>query len=169
MLRNILAGQQEGDGLRLALIQPEIPQNVGAALRLCACLGVGVDLVGPFGFVLSDRRLRRAGMDYIELADTRRYSVWTAFAAATPARKLLLTTAGDRSLYGFAFRADDVVMVGSESAGAPECAHTAAAARLRLPMRAGARSFNVALAAALALGEALRQTGGLPDDGEERA
>lgn len=157
--------------MRIALIQPEIPQNVGAVLRLGACMGAPVDLVGPLGFVLSDRRLRRAGMDYLDRAALAQHVDWPAFreaAAAESGRLLLLTTRGDVDLYDFAFASDDVLMLGSESAGAPPEVHAAAAARLRLPMRAGARSLNLALAAALALGEALRQTGGLPT-GEEEA
>jgi len=156
--------------MRIALIQPEIPQNVGAVLRLGACMGAPVDLVGPLGFVLSDRRLRRAGMDYMDRAALVQHAGWAAFrsaAAAESGRLLLLTTSGDINLYDFAFGADDVLMLGSESAGAPPEVHVAAAARLRLPMRAGARSLNLALAAALALGEALRQTGGLPTGEDE--
>lgn len=154
--------------MRIALIQPEIPQNVGAILRLGACMGAPVDLVGPLGFVASDKRMRRAGMDYIDMADMRRHASWSAFLATNPGRKVLLTTKGEHSLYAFDFRPDDVLLFGSESAGAPESVHAAANVRLRLPMRPGARSLNLALAAALALGEALRQTGGLPD-GEETA
>lgn len=157
-----------GGAMRIALIQPEIPQNVGAVLRLGACLGAPVDLVGPLGFAASDRRIRRAGMDYIDLADLARHASWEAFFAATAGRPVLLTTQATTSVYDFAFRADDVVMLGSESAGAPAEVHAAAAARLRLPMRPGARSLNLALAAALALGEALRQTGGLPNEEDER-
>jgi len=149
--------------MRIALIQPEIPQNVGAVLRLGACLGVAVDLVGPLGFVLSDRRLKRAGMDYVDLATLERHSGWSAFEAARTGRLALLTTQGETSLYDFDFRADDVLMLGSESAGAPAEVHAAADVRLRLPMRSGVRSLNLALAAALALGEALRQTDGLPE------
>jgi len=156
--------------MRIALIQPEIPQNVGAVLRLGACMGAPVDLVGPLGFVLSDRRLRRAGMDYMDRAALVQHTGWAAFRAAAAAesgRLLLLTTAGDIDLYDFAFAAGDVLMLGSEPSGAPPEVHAAAAARLRLPMRAGARSLNLALAAALALGEALRQTGGLPTGEDE--
>ncbi len=154
--------------MRIALIQPEIPQNVGAILRLAACMGVGVDLIGPLGFVATDKRLRRAGMDYLDLAELRQHVTWQAFCDAQPGRRVLLTTRGDRSAYDFAFAAGDVLMFGAESAGAPDAAHAAAAARLRLPMRAGARSLNLALAVALTLGEALRQTDGLPLQEENR-
>lgn len=148
--------------MRIALIQPEIPQNVGAILRLGACLGAPVDLIGPTGFVASDRRMRRAGMDYLDLADLDRHASWNGFLASAPGRLVLLTTRAETSVYDFDFAAGDVLVFGSESAGAPASAHAAAAARVRLPMRPGARSLNLALAAALALGEALRQTGGLP-------
>jgi len=148
--------------MRIALIQPDIPQNVGAILRLAACLGAPVDLIGPLGFVATDARMRRSGMDYIDLAELAHHASWDAFQATRPGRLALLTTAGDASLYDFAFRASDVLAFGSESAGAPPAAHRDAAHRLRLPIRAGARSFNLATAVALALGEALRQTGGLP-------
>jgi len=150
--------------MRLALIQPEIPQNVGAILRLGACLGVGVDLVGPLGFVTSDKRMRRAGMDYIDLADMRQHGSWDAFVRNASGRLVLFTTKGADSLYGFEFNASDVLMFGSESAGAPEYVHEAADARLRVPMRAETRSLNIALSAALALGEGLRQTNGLPKE-----
>lgn len=150
--------------MRIALIEPDIPQNVGAVLRLGACLGVGVDLIGPFGFVATDRRMRRAGMDYVDLADHARHQSLAAYLAERTGggRLALLTTAGDVSPYDFAFHPDDTLMFGAESKGAPPAAHAAADVRLALPMRAGARSFNLATAAALALGEALRQTGGLP-------
>lgn len=149
--------------MRLVLHEPDIPQNTGAMLRLAACLGVAVDLIEPCGFLLDDRRLRRAGMDYLEAAALTRHSSWTAFREARGAaagRLLLLTTAGDIPYTEFAFRADDSVVVGSESRGAPPALHAAADARLVIPMRPGLRSLNVALAAAMVLGEALRQTGG---------
>jgi tRNA (cytidine/uridine-2'-O-)-methyltransferase len=149
--------------MRLALYQPDIAQNCGAMLRLCACLGIAADVIGPCGFVWSDAKLRRAGMDYVDRVELRRHDSWTAYQAARGAGRLvLLTTRGDEALPGFAFRVDDTLMVGSESAGVPPEIHEAAAARLVIPMAAGARSLNVALAAALALGEALRQTGRWP-------
>jgi tRNA (cytidine/uridine-2'-O-)-methyltransferase len=150
--------------MRLALIQPEIPQNVGAILRLGACMGVGIDLIGPLGFIASDKRMRRAGMDYLELAEMQRHDSWGSFVERSSGRLVLLTTKGEDSLYDFEFKPSDVLMFGSESAGAPDYVHQAATARLRLPMRVEARSLNIALAAALALGEGLRQTNELPKE-----
>ena len=149
--------------MRLVLYEPDIPQNTGAVMRLAACLGVGVDVIEPCGFVLDDRRLRRAGMDYLDLLDWQRWSGWTAYCAAGQAGRLvLLTTRGDVRHPEFAFRADDRLLLGRESAGVPDAVHAAADARVAVPLRPGARSLNVALAAALVLGEALRQTGGFP-------
>lgn len=153
--------------MRLALYQPDIPQNTGAMLRLAACWDVAVDLIEPCGFVLSDRRLRRAGMDYLDGVALTRHASWAAFVAARAAapargRLVLLTTAGDTAHAGFAFRPTDTLLVGRESAGVPREVHEAADARVVIPMRPGVRSLNVALAAAVALGEALRQTGQLP-------
>jgi tRNA (cytidine/uridine-2'-O-)-methyltransferase len=149
--------------MRLALFQPDIAQNCGSMLRLCACLGVAADVIGPCGFVWSDAKLRRAGMDYLDRADLRRHDSWPAYQAARgPGRLVLLTTRGDHALPGFAFRRDDAIMVGRESAGVPAEVHAAADARLVIPMAPDARSLNVAVAAALALGEALRQTGQWP-------
>jgi tRNA (cytidine/uridine-2'-O-)-methyltransferase len=145
--------------MRLALFQPDIAPNAGAMLRLCACLGVAADVIEPCGFVWSDAKLKRAGMDYLDQVDLRRHASWEAYRAARgPGRLVLLTTRGDVALPGFAFRGDDVLMVGRESAGVPAEVHAAADARVAIPLAAGARSLNVALAAALALGEALRQT-----------
>jgi tRNA (cytidine/uridine-2'-O-)-methyltransferase len=151
--------------MRLALYQPDIPQNAGALLRLGACLGVAIDIIEPCGFVLSDARLRRAGMDYLPRASFVRHDSWDSFRAARGGgRLLLLTTAGDTPYHRFAFAADDTLLVGRESAGVPQAVHESCDARLVIPMRPGVRSLNVALAAALALGEALRQTGLLPGD-----
>jgi tRNA (cytidine/uridine-2'-O-)-methyltransferase len=148
--------------MRLALFEPDIPQNAGALLRLGACLGVAVDVIEPCGFLLDDKRLRRAGMDYLAQAEWRRHRSWIAFRAEAPGRIVLLTTGGEVAYYDFAFTRDDTLMVGRESAGAPPEVAAACAARLRIPMRPAMRSLNVALAAALALGEALRQTEGFP-------
>jgi tRNA (cytidine/uridine-2'-O-)-methyltransferase len=146
--------------LRLALYEPDIPQNTGALLRLAACFGVRVDLIEPLGFLYDDRRLRRAALDYAALAAVERYPSWTAFRAAreVDSRLVLLTTSGNVALDRFAFAPDDTILLGRESAGVP---HEAADARLVIPLRAEARSLNVALAGAIALFEALRQTGGL--------
>lgn len=153
--------------MRLALFQPDIPQNTGALIRLGACLGVAVDIVEPCGFVLSDRRLRRAGMDYLECAQIARHASWAAFrAACAPARLILLTTSGTTPYHRFAFAPNDVIVLGRESAGAPPEVHEASAARLVVPMRPALRSINVALAAAMVLGEALRQTALFPGAAE---
>lgn len=147
--------------MRLALYQPDIAPNVGALLRLAACLDVAVDLIEPCGFPVDDRRLRRAGMDYIDHVRLVRHSSWDRFRRERAAGRLvLLTTAGDRLFPQLAFRPDDILLLGRESAGVPHEVHAAADLRLRLPMQAGLRSLNVAQAATLALGEALRQTNG---------
>ncbi|HEX2891200.1 tRNA (cytidine(34)-2'-O)-methyltransferase [Vineibacter terrae] len=147
--------------MNLALYQPDIAPNVGAMLRLAACLGVAVDLIEPCGFPVDDRRLRRAGMDYIDHVRLVRHSSWEAFQRDRRAgRLILLTTGGDHVFPQVAFRRDDTLLVGRESAGAPADVHAAADLRLRLPMRPGLRSLNVTLAAAMVLSEALRQTDG---------
>ena len=149
--------------MRLALYQPDIPQNAGAMLRLAACLGICVDVIGPAGFDVSDRNLRRAGLDYLEAVEILRHLSFAAFEdwrRASGARLVLLTTQGATPYAEFAFAAGDIVMVGRESAGVPEAVHEAADARIVIPMRPGLRSLNVALAAAMVLGEALRQTSG---------
>ena len=148
--------------MRLALFEPDIPQNTGAILRLGACLGVPVDIIEPPGFVWSDRRLRRAGMDYLAGVDLARHVSWEAFLQARKSHRLvLLTTQGTTSYADFAFRADDILLFGRESAGVPAEVHDAAGARIIIPLMPGMRALNVALAAALVLGEALRQTGRL--------
>jgi tRNA (cytidine/uridine-2'-O-)-methyltransferase len=146
--------------MRLTLFQPDIPQNAGAIIRLGACLGVPVDIIEPCGFVLSDRRLRRAGMDYLDSAALARHESWAAFRAShdPAARLVLLTTAATMPYHRFAFARDDTIVLGRESAGVPPEVHAASAARLLIPMRPGMRSLNVAVAAAMVLGEALRQT-----------
>jgi tRNA (cytidine/uridine-2'-O-)-methyltransferase len=153
--------------MRLALYEPDIPQNAAAILRLAACLRVPADLIEPCGFVLSDARFRRAGLDYLELVDLTRHTCWEAYRswrAARPdaGRLILLTTGAETPYTGFAYRADDTLMVGRESAGVPERVAAAADARVRIPMAPGRRSLNVAQAAAMVLGEALRQTRQLP-------
>jgi tRNA (cytidine/uridine-2'-O-)-methyltransferase len=148
--------------LRLALFEPDIPQNAGALLRLAACLGVAVDVVEPCGFLWSDRHLRRAGMDHLDVVDLTRHASWARFRERQQAgggRLVLLTTKAALPYTEFSFRPGDTLMVGRESAGVPEPVHGAADARLLIPMRPGLRSLNVALAAAMALGEALRQVG----------
>jgi tRNA (cytidine/uridine-2'-O-)-methyltransferase len=146
--------------VRLALYEPDIPQNAGSLMRLGACLGVGIDLIEPCGFLLSDRGLKRAGMDYLKSADIRRHESWNRFCQHRPesGRLVLLTTRGDMAYTDFAFSADDTLLVGRESAGVPDTVHAAADARLAIPLISGLRSLNVAQAAAMVLGEALRQT-----------
>ena len=149
--------------MRLALFEPDIPQNAGALLRLAACLGVAVDLIEPCGFLLDDRRLKRAVLDYAADLVIRRHVSWTAFLAHRASRLILMTTTATTPLYRFAFAPDDTILLGRESAGVPEEVHRAAAARVVIPLRPDARSLNVALAGAIALAEGLRQTGLLPE------
>src|SRR5579863_3467707 len=152
--------------LRLALFEPDIPQNTGALLRLAACLAVEVDLIEPCGFLFGDRRLRRAALDYAARVRVRRHASWSAFLAERDpgSRLILLTTGGTVPLHRFEFAGGDTLLLGSESAGVPPCVHGAAFARVAIPLQTGARSLNVALAGAIALAEALRQTGGFATD-----
>ncbi|MCB2100328.1 MAG: tRNA (cytidine(34)-2'-O)-methyltransferase [Rhodobacterales bacterium] len=149
--------------LRLALYQPDIPQNAGTLIRTAACLGLAVDVIEPCGFLFDDRRLRRAGMDYMSGVEVVRHASFDRFLAARagvpggPGRLLLLTTQSDLSYLDVRFHADDTLLVGRESAGAPPEVHAAADARLVVPMVPGMRSLNVAVSAAMVLGEALRQ------------
>ena len=152
--------------MRLALFQPDIPQNLGAAIRLCACLAVGLDVIEPCAFPLSDRSLKRAALDYGPMAELELHPSWRAFLEA-PARKagrlVLFTTRASEPYIDFAFGPGDTLLFGRESAGAPDDVHAAAQARLVIPLKPGLRSLNVATAAAMALGEGLRQTGAFPD------
>jgi tRNA (cytidine/uridine-2'-O-)-methyltransferase len=149
--------------IRLALYQPDIPQNAGTMLRMAACLGVPVDIIEPTGFPVSDRHFRRAGMDYLDQCEISRHISWRTYDLARQAegrRLVLLTTKGDMAHTAFAFAPGDTLMVGRESAGVPDHVHEAADARVAVPMRPALRSLNVAVAAAIVLGEALRQTEG---------
>ncbi len=148
--------------MRLALHQPDIAGNVGTLLRLAACMGVAVDLIEPMGFAWSDRALARAGMDYAGAASVTRHVDWTAFDAQVSGRIVLLTTRAAIRLPEARFRADDVLLLGSERAGVPDAVHVRADLAVRVPMRDGMRSLNVAVAGAMVLGEALRQTNGWP-------
>jgi tRNA (cytidine/uridine-2'-O-)-methyltransferase len=147
----------------VALFQPDIAANTAAAIRLCACLDVPLAIVEPCGFVWDERRLRRVGLDYLQHARLARFASWPVFEAARRAageRLVLLTTRAGDSYHRVRYRADDVLLVGRESAGAPEMVHAAADLRVRVPMAPGRRSLNVVTALAIVLGEALRQTGG---------
>jgi tRNA (cytidine/uridine-2'-O-)-methyltransferase len=152
--------------MRIALYQPDIPQNVGAILRLAACLGVAVDIIGPCGFPFSDKSVRRAGLDYMDRARIARHDSWAAFRDLPRGRLVLLTTSASLAYTAFSFDAEDTILLGQESAGAPGYVHDAAGARLTVPMTAGARSLNVVTATAIVLSEALRQTGGFPATSE---
>lgn len=148
--------------MRIALYEPDIAPNVGTILRLGACLGVPVDVIEPCGFPLSDRALKRAGMDYIETAEMVRHDSWEAFLKQlgdTPPRLVLMTTKAETGYTDFEFRASDVVLMGSETAGVPDEVHALADARLKIPMVKGMRSLNIAISCAMAIGEAQRQTG----------
>ncbi len=153
--------------MRIALYQPDIPQNTGTILRLAACFGVPVDIIEPCGFALSDARMRRAGMDYIDHVDWSRHNSWERFLEQRPSGRLvLLTTKADASLQDFIFNADDTLLFGQESAGVPDAVHNRADARVSIPMQRGLRSLNLAVSASIAAWEALRQTGfnqGIPD------
>jgi len=149
--------------MRIALFAPEIAQNVGAVLRLGACFGAAVDLIEPMGFAWDDRRVRRTAMDYIDHVEIVRHAGFDAFKRSIGDRRLLLfTTKGSKSAYDFNYRPDDVLLFGKESAGVPVSIAETCDARLRIPLRAEVRSLNLATSAALALGEALRQTATLP-------
>lgn len=156
--------------MQIALFEPDIPQNTGAMLRLGACLGVGVALVGQAGFVLSESKLRRAGLDYIRLANIARHGDIAALKAAMsasgppPGRLILLTTRGDTDFRAVTYNDHDVLLLGRESAGVPDAVHDAADLRVTIPLAQAARSLNVATAAAMVLTEALRQTRGFPGD-----
>lgn len=151
--------------LRLALFEPDIPQNAGTLMRLCACLGVPMDVIEPCGFVLSDKNLKRAGMDYLEHLDLTRHSSWQAFQKHhTDRRIVLMTTKASESFIDFTFQPGDIVMAGRESLGVPEEVHAACSARVKIPMVGAVRSLNVAVASAMILSEALRQTGAYSHD-----
>jgi len=148
--------------MQVALFQPDIPQNTGTILRLCACLGVAAHIIEPAGFPVSDRHFRRAGMDYLDLVTITRHDSWSKFEqwrSLGGYRLILFTTKGACSYLDYGYGADDILLFGRESAGVPEEVAGAADARLVIPIRPGLRSLNIAVAAAMALGEALRQTG----------
>ncbi len=149
--------------MEIALYQPDIAGNAGTIARLCACLGLRLTIIEPAGFLWDDSRLRRAGMDYMDIAAMRRSASWAAFLEETAGqRKILLTTKAAQPYPSFSFQFDDVIVLGRESSGAPEAVHRVVDARITIPMQQQARSINVALACAMVTGEALRQTQGFP-------
>jgi tRNA (cytidine/uridine-2'-O-)-methyltransferase len=148
--------------MRLALFEPDIPQNTAAIIRLAACLDVPVDIIEPCGFLFSDAGFRRAGLDYVARADIVRHASWEAFRGAQTGRLVLLTTKAPLAYTAFGFAATDTLLFGRESAGVPDYVHDAADARLRIPLKEGLRSLNVAQATAMVLGEALRQVEEFP-------
>jgi tRNA (cytidine/uridine-2'-O-)-methyltransferase len=152
------------NSMRIALYQPDIPQNTGTILRLCACFDIEAHIIEPSGFPITDRAFRRAGMDYLDAVTIVRHRAWSDFAGwrrREGHRLIVFTTAATLSYLNFRYQPDDILLFGRESAGVPAEVHDAADARLRIPIRAGLRSLNVAIAAALAAGEAPRQTGGM--------
>ncbi|WP_417318600.1 tRNA (cytidine(34)-2'-O)-methyltransferase [Erythrobacter aureus] len=149
--------------MRIAMFEPEIAGNVGAVMRLCACLGARLDLIEPMGFVWDDRRVRRAAMDYIDHVEVVRHAGFEAFYGTLgEGRLVLFTTKASQSAYDYTYSLDDVLLFGKESAGVPDHVVEASDATVRVPMRSEVRSLNVATSAAIALAEALRQTGTLP-------
>jgi tRNA (cytidine/uridine-2'-O-)-methyltransferase len=149
--------------MRIALFQPEIPGNVGAVLRLSACLNVSVDIIDPCGFPFSDKKLRRAGMDYIDHVQMTRHADWATFRAAASGRIILLSSKAKTRLTDFAFASSDILLMGQESAGVPDDVRATCDACVRIPLNPVVRSLNVSVAAGIALSEALRQTGTLPE------
>lgn len=148
--------------VRIALFQPDIPQNTGTILRLAACMDVGADIIEPCGFVWSENRMKRAGMDYLSHVDLKRHRSWKAFEEARTDRLLLLTTRAETAYTDFTYQPGDILLLGQESSGAPPEVHDAADHRLTIPMASGMRSINIAISAAMVLGEALRQTNQFP-------
>lgn len=155
--------------MRLALFQPDIPQNTGTLLRLGACLDLALDIIEPCGFIFNEKAMRRAGMDYLNIADYRRHNSWRDFLAYRKdhpeqyGRIVLLTTHASRAYTDFSFQPNDIILMGRESAGVPEEVHQTADARLLIPMNKNARSINVAVSAVMVIGEALRQTNLFPE------
>ena len=149
--------------MHVALYQPEIPGNVGAVLRLSACFGVAVDLIEPLGFGFSDKRLKRAGMDYADYVSVTRHADWESFRLRAPGRIVLLSSKATTSLYAAQFEPQDILLMGSESAGVPDDVRAQVDLAVRIPLMPGLRSLNLGVATGIALAEALRQTGGLPN------
>lgn len=147
--------------IRIALYQPDIPQNTGAAMRLCACMGTGLDIIEPCGFLWQDKKIRKSGMDYVDDVDLIRHQSWEKFRATYDGKRriILLTTKADLPYTDFSFRNNDIIMAGGESSGVPDEIHDIVDARLVIPMLKGLRSLNIINATSMVLGEALRQTG----------
>ncbi len=145
--------------MRLALYQPDIPQNTGTIIRLCACMGIPLDIIEPCGFAFSSRELNRAALDYAPLAEIQRHNSWQKFCEWRPggSRLILMTTKVEQNIYDFSFREDDILMMGSEQSGVPEIVHEAVDGRINIPMIPSARSLNIAVAAGIAVSEARRQ------------
>ena len=149
--------------LEIALYQPDIAPNAATILRMCACFGITCRIIEPAGFVLTDSAFRRAGMDYLDRAALVSEPSWPAFRQSTAGRRsVLLTTRSTLPYTEFAFRPDDVILMGRESSGVPAAVHAAVEARLTIPMRQGLRSLNIAMACAMVTGEALRQLRSFP-------
>ena len=149
--------------MRIALFEPDIPQNAASLIRLGACLGVPIDVIEPCGFLFSESGFRRAGLDYVDRAEIVRHPSWDSFQAALRGRMVLLTTRATLAHTAFAFTSSDTLLLGRESAGVPDFVHEAADASVRIPLKPGLRSLNVAQAGAMVLGEALRQIKGFPE------
>lgn len=152
--------------MRLALYQPDIPQNTGTIMRLCACMGVALDIIEPCGFIMNEKKLRRAAMDYIDDLDFNRYPDWDTFyqkrvLSASNTRLVLMTTKASDYYHEFSFSENDILLAGQESAGVPDHIHDVADGRILIPMKGKSRSLNVAVSCAMVLGEGLRQVGGL--------
>lgn len=149
--------------LRIALYQPDIPQNVGAAIRLCACLGIALDIIEPCGFPWDDKKIRQSGMDYIDQADVTRHNSWDAFKQTHADKRLILMTTKASVPYSdIKFNKNDILIAGRESAGVPESIHQEIKTRVKIPMYGKARSLNIINATSMITGEALRQIGFKP-------
>ena len=144
--------------LKIALYQPDIPQNVGAMIRLCACMGVGLEVIEPASFPWDEKKIKQSAMDYIDALDITRHTSWDAFQENKAGRTILMTTKAAKPYVDFEFQPDDILLAGSESAGVPQNVHESVDARILIPMQAGQRSLNIVNATSMILGEALRQT-----------